>query len=102
MADFEQALPHDEVESSEFYKHIESEGLSEPRRMKQLLTWCGTRSMGEKPTFPSEDSGAKSAGSSKWLHGNWGDWLTACNSTRNSVTVAKGLLDEVRDVRLVW
>ena len=58
----QKALPHDEVESSEFYKHIESEGLSEPRRMKQLLTWCGTRAMGEKPSFSSEDSGAKLAG----------------------------------------
>ncbi|KAL6715440.1 hypothetical protein ACLMJK_006401 [Lecanora helva] len=55
------AMPHDEVESSEFYKHIESEGLSEPRRMKQLLTWCGTRAMGEKPSFPSEDSNARLA-----------------------------------------
>ena len=56
------ALPHDEVESSEFYKHIESEGLSEPRRMKQLLTWCGTRAMGERPSFTTEDSNARLAG----------------------------------------
>ena len=56
------AMPHDEVESAEFYKHIESEGLSEPRRMKQLLTWCGTRALGEKPSFASEDSNARLAG----------------------------------------
>lgn len=55
-------MPHDEVESSEFYKHIESAGLSEPRRMKQLLTWCGTRALGEKPSFSSENSNARSAG----------------------------------------
>ncbi|MCJ1461647.1 hypothetical protein MMC07_000244 [Pseudocyphellaria aurata] len=48
------ALPHDEVDSSEFYKHIES-GLPEPRRMRQLLTWCGTRALGEKPSSESED-----------------------------------------------
>ena len=55
------ALPHDEVGSSEFYKHIES-GLPEPRRMRQLLTWCGTRALGEKPSFAAEDSHAKLAG----------------------------------------
>ncbi|KAL2038124.1 hypothetical protein N7G274_009071 [Stereocaulon virgatum] len=55
------AIPHDEVESSEFYKHIESEGLSEPQRMKQLLMWCGTRAMGERPSFTTEDSNARLA-----------------------------------------
>ncbi|MCJ1398088.1 hypothetical protein MMC11_001285 [Xylographa trunciseda] len=54
------ALPHDEVESSEFYKHVES-GLPEPRRMRQLLTWCGTRALGDKPSFAVEDSHAKLA-----------------------------------------
>ncbi|KAG8526708.1 uncharacterized protein KY384_008137 [Bacidia gigantensis] len=52
------ALPHEEVESSQFYKHIESEGLSEPRRMKQLLTWCGTRALGEKPSFGDKERDA--------------------------------------------
>jgi kinetochore protein Mis13/DSN1 len=42
------ALPHSEVEIADFYKHIESEGLPEPRRMRQLLTWCATRAMGEQ------------------------------------------------------
>ena len=56
-------MPHDEVETSEFYKHIESEGLSEPRRMKQLLTWCATRALGEKSTDnSSEDGNARLAG----------------------------------------
>ncbi|KAI1913917.1 hypothetical protein LOZ65_005750 [Ophidiomyces ophidiicola] len=44
------ALPHDKVDTADFYKHIESEALSEPRRMRQLLTWCATRAMGEKPS----------------------------------------------------
>ncbi|KAL8710899.1 MAG: hypothetical protein Q9225_007208 [Loekoesia sp. 1 TL-2023] len=54
------ALPHDEVDSSEFYKHIES-SLTEPRRMKQLLTWCGTRALGEKPASSQQDFHARQA-----------------------------------------
>lgn len=54
------ALPHEEVESSEFYKHIES-SLTEPRRMKQLLTWCGTRALGEKPISTQPDFHARQA-----------------------------------------
>lgn len=56
------AIPHREVETSEFYKHIEAEGLSEPRRMKQLLTWTGERCMGEKPSHGDPKIGAVLAG----------------------------------------
>lgn len=57
------ALPHSEVDVTEYYKHIESEGLSEPRRMRQLLTWCATRAIGEKPSGSrSEDESARLAG----------------------------------------
>jgi kinetochore protein Mis13/DSN1 len=52
------AIPHREVSASEFYKHIEADGLSEPRRMKQLLTWCGERSLVEKPPLGSLNSNA--------------------------------------------
>lgn len=52
------ATPHSAVPPEEFYKHIESEGLSEPRRMKQLLTWCGERALGEKPAMVGEGSAA--------------------------------------------
>lgn len=62
FANIMKALPHDEVESSEFYKHIESEGLPEPRRMRQLLMWCGARALGEKPSFEKEDGNARLAG----------------------------------------
>lgn len=56
------ALPHDEVEVADFYKHIESEGLPEPRRMRQLLTWCTTRSLDQKPMGASfEESSAVAA-----------------------------------------
>ncbi|EXJ96045.1 hypothetical protein A1O1_01171 [Capronia coronata CBS 617.96] len=56
------ALPHKEVEISDFYKHIESEGLPEPRRMRQLLTWCATRALDEKPMGTDfEDASAPAA-----------------------------------------
>ncbi|KAI4110315.1 MAG: hypothetical protein LQ339_001482 [Xanthoria mediterranea] len=54
------ALPHDEVDSIDFYKHIES-SLTEPRRMKQLLTWCGTRALGDKPSSTQQDFHARQA-----------------------------------------
>lgn len=57
------ALPHDKVSTAEFYKHIGDEGLPEPRRMRQLLTWCATRAIGEKPSGSrSEDESARLAG----------------------------------------
>ncbi|KAB5572647.1 Mis12-Mtw1 protein family-domain-containing protein [Coniochaeta sp. 2T2.1] len=46
------AIPHKEVDASEFYKHIE-EGMLEVRRMKQLLVWCGERALSEKPPHGS-------------------------------------------------
>ncbi|KAL7623450.1 hypothetical protein AAE478_007132 [Parahypoxylon ruwenzoriense] len=51
------AIPHRAVDSAEFYKHIEAE-LMEPRRMKQLLTWCGERALSEKPPLGSLNSNA--------------------------------------------
>ncbi|KAF2736084.1 hypothetical protein EJ04DRAFT_463783 [Polyplosphaeria fusca] len=51
------ALPHSEVEIREFYKYIE-QSLPEPRRMKQLLTWCGSRALPEKPSGDVKDSNA--------------------------------------------
>ncbi len=56
------ATPHEQVETSQFYKHIEAEGLSEPRRMKQLLTWCGERALGARPSHNNPDSAAILAG----------------------------------------
>ncbi|KAK6193793.1 vesicle coat component [Pestalotiopsis sp. IQ-011] len=52
------AIPHRAVDPADFYKHIEAEGLSEPRRMKQLLTWCGERALSEKPPLGSLNSNA--------------------------------------------
>ena len=56
------ALPHKEVNAADFYKHIASD-LPEPRRMRQLLTWCATRAMGDKPSGSrSDDESARLAG----------------------------------------
>ncbi|KAK8209459.1 kinetochore protein-like protein Mis13 [Phyllosticta capitalensis] len=51
------AVPHAEVATEEFYKLIE-DSLPEPRRMKQLLVWCGTRALPEKPSGDVPDSSA--------------------------------------------
>ncbi|KAL2757894.1 hypothetical protein ACRALDRAFT_2098923 [Sodiomyces alcalophilus JCM 7366] len=50
------ATPHHAVDSAEFYKYIEAEGLMEPRRMKQLLTWCGERALLPKPPHGSANA----------------------------------------------
>ncbi|KAI9715350.1 MAG: hypothetical protein M1812_005995 [Candelaria pacifica] len=55
------AVPHKEVEVSDFHKHISGQGLSEPRRMKQLLTWCGARALGDKPSYTDGDVSARQA-----------------------------------------
>lgn len=47
------AIPHADVEILDFYKLIENE-LPEQRRMRQLLTWCATRALLEKPR-PTDD-----------------------------------------------
>lgn len=49
------ALPHPEVPTSEFFKHISAD-LTEPRRMRCLLGWCGTRSLRLKPDPPQESN----------------------------------------------
>jgi kinetochore protein Mis13/DSN1 len=52
------AIPHREVDTAHFFKHIEAEGLPEPRRMKQLLTWCGERALSEKPPLGTPNANA--------------------------------------------
>ncbi|KAH7371257.1 Mis12-Mtw1 protein family-domain-containing protein [Pyrenochaeta sp. MPI-SDFR-AT-0127] len=51
------ALPHSEVEVRDFYKYIE-QSLPEPRRMKQLLTWSGSRALPEKPSGDVKNANA--------------------------------------------
>ncbi|CAG8888708.1 unnamed protein product [Penicillium egyptiacum] len=57
------ALPHREVGTGDFYKHIADDGVPEPRRMRQLLIWCATRAIGEKPSggSNSDDQSARLA-----------------------------------------
>ncbi|PVI01459.1 hypothetical protein DM02DRAFT_524946 [Periconia macrospinosa] len=51
------ALPHSEVEVRDYFKYIE-QSLPEPRRMKQLLTWCGSRALPEKPSGDVKNANA--------------------------------------------
>ncbi|EMC99274.1 hypothetical protein BAUCODRAFT_137475 [Baudoinia panamericana UAMH 10762] len=53
------ALPHAEVPTAEFYKHISAD-LTEPRRMRCLLSWCGQRALPDKPEAPKNASAASS------------------------------------------
>lgn len=55
------ALPHREVEIADFHKHISADD-PEPRRMKQLLTWCATRALSDRPTSGEGDVTAILAG----------------------------------------
>lgn len=56
-ADYRIALPHAEVEVRNYYKYID-QSLIEPRRMKQLLTWCGSRALPEKPSGDVKNANA--------------------------------------------
>lgn len=51
------ALPHSEVPVPEFFKHISAD-LTEPRRMRCLLGWCGTRCLPPKPDAPKTNTSA--------------------------------------------
>ena len=51
------ALPHSEVSTADFFKHISAE-LTEPRRMRCLLGWCGSRALPSKPEAPKDSSAA--------------------------------------------
>ena len=52
------ATPHGDVKHGEFYKHITADGLPEPRRMKQLLMWCGERALPAKPPHGTANASA--------------------------------------------
>jgi hypothetical protein len=91
------ALPHREVETHDFYKHIEADGPSEPRRMKQLLTWVGERALGEKPSH-GKDSAAELAG--KFLKGLCLELLMADSACYHRA-IAQGFWKQVRVLRLV-
>lgn len=54
------AEPHSQVETNEFYKHI-SQDLVEPKRMRQLLLWCGHRALPEKSAVGQMDEAETAA-----------------------------------------
>ncbi|KAI5206072.1 hypothetical protein E4T39_02730 [Aureobasidium subglaciale] len=54
------AVPHSQVETNEFYKHI-SQDLVEPKRMRQLLLWCGHRALPEKSVGGQMDAAETAA-----------------------------------------
>ena len=62
-------MPHAEVETREFYKHI-AQDLLEPKRMKQLLVWCGSRALPEKPSGDVEDASTRMMGKSNHISSN--------------------------------
>ena len=74
---FFKAFPHAEVETREFYKHI-AQDLLEPKRMKQLLVWCGSRALSEKPLGNVEDANERMTGKySAWrIKRDWINKLT--------------------------
>lgn len=95
------ALPHREVDTAEFYKHIAADGLSEPRRMKQLLVWCGERALSEKPPHGSHGSSAVLGGKSVPLAGIVKFGLTRCSS-RDTRSATQGLWITIRVFGLVF
>lgn len=97
------AIPHREVGADQFFKHIEAEGLSEPRRMKQLLTWCGERALSEKPAHGTSGAGAvlggKYSGVAQGLAGTFAD--DEDYSSCDTGPAAQGLWVKIRVLRLV-
>ena len=68
--------------------------------MRQLLTWCGTRALGEKPSFAAEDSHAKLAGETSRSMVIFVLWLIEYSS-RDSAATSERLFNKVRNVGLV-
>ena len=66
--------------------------------MRQLLTWCGTRALGEKPPFASEDSNARLAG---MQHTTLQSCLLTPYSKRDTTATSQRLFYKVRAIGLV-
>lgn len=106
------ATPHTAVPTTEFYKHIEAENLTEPRRMKQLLTWCGERALGEKPAHGADVSAAVLARLQAARHiqeqllkdfgtkSEMSDWFSR-EPTKKRVVLVKNPLNESNATRIV-
>ena len=71
--------------------------MPEPRRMRQLLMWCGARALGEKPSFEKGDGNARLAGMAALPS----PLRASTDSERDTVPAAEGLLYEIGVVKLV-
>ena len=106
------ATPHTAVPTTEFYKHIEAENLTEPRRMKQLLMWCGERALGEKPAHGADVSATVLARLQAARHiqeqllkdfgakSEMSDWFSR-EPTKKRVVLVKNPLNESNATRIV-
>ena len=63
--------------------------------MRQLLTWCGTRALGEKSLCSSEDSSSQLAGMAHLTPGSRGFLILTLKSSRDRAAIAERLLDQV-------
>lgn len=86
----ETAVPHTEVETQELYKHI-SQDLIEPKRMRQLLVWCGNRALPEKPS-----GGEMEAAETAAMHaGEWWTFLAICLACDLTLSLARVIQEEL-------
>lgn len=81
------ALPHPEIEAHDYYKYIE-QSLPEPRRMKTLLTWCGSRALPEKPSGDVKNANAIMAGELD---------MPECCAIETDICVARAIQQELID-----
>jgi hypothetical protein len=83
------ALPHSEVETTEFYKHISQE-LVEPKRMRQLLLWCGHRALPEKSAGGQMDAAETAA-----MHAGMLILRATSKACANTCTTARVIQEEL-------
>jgi kinetochore protein Mis13/DSN1 len=95
------ATPHHEVNPAEFYKHIAADGLIEPRRMRQLLTWCGERALSEKPPHGTPNSSAILGGRWRYCPRGASTQMLTAYSTSDSRSDSQGLFNPIRVLGLV-
>ncbi len=83
------AIPHRDLDAQDFYKHIASDGLLEPLRMKTLLTWCGERALPEKPKQGVPSTDPSLGGMSLMIEGREREREANC------VETARAILDDL-------
>ncbi|CAG8603468.1 1056_t:CDS:2, partial [Diversispora eburnea] len=61
------ANPHPDVKSNEFFRHIQPD-LPGPKKLRQLLTWCGKRAMNDSKTKDDDQDSAEKTRQQKKVH----------------------------------